>query len=194
MLEWNVVPSSGKLSHVVPVFKHGNASDPDQYRPIALASCAFNFFERLVHSRIAPRALQWSRLVPWRLSMESRCLHIRLGGHVAASAQLQTVLALYDREMNRDRVSPSYPRLRTMVRHIDQTIRTRNFKARNERIETRVLVKSHKEKVSVERKVGEYFQWRATRQCSKGDSCSFSHESWSRGTIILFCSESADTD
>ena len=35
--------------------------------------------------------------------------------------------------------------LKTMVRrHIDQMISTRHFKARNERIETGVLVKSHK--------------------------------------------------
>ena len=50
-----VVPSSWKLCHVVPVFKHGDAPDPDQYRAISLASCAFEIFERLVHGRIAPR-------------------------------------------------------------------------------------------------------------------------------------------
>ena len=42
---------------------------------------------------------------------------------------------------------PSYQRLKTMVtRHIDQMIGTRNFKARNERIDTGVLVKSQKGK------------------------------------------------
>ena len=54
-IEWNVVSSSRRLSHVVPVFKHGNASYFDQYRLIALGSCAFIIFERLVHGRIAPR-------------------------------------------------------------------------------------------------------------------------------------------
>ena len=54
---------------------------------------------------------------------------------------------------------PSYQRLKTMVRHIDQMIRMRNFKARKERIETGVLVKSHLgRKVSVEREVGECYQ------------------------------------
>ena len=49
-----------------------------------------------------------------------------------------------NQELNRDKGTPSYQRLRTMVRqHIDQT-RTRNFKARNERIETGVLVKRYK--------------------------------------------------
>ena len=53
------------------------------------------------------------------------------------SAQHQTALAVYDQGMNRDRVLHSYQRLRTLVRRqIDQMIRTRNFKARNERIET----------------------------------------------------------
>ena len=48
------------------------------------------------------------------------------------SAQLQTVLALYDQAIVRDRVMSS---------HIyDHMIRARNFKARNERIETGVLV------------------------------------------------------
>ena len=69
------------------------------------------------------------------------------------SAQHQTVLALCDQWMNRDRASQSYQRLRTLVRrHVDQMSRTRNFKARNERIETGVVVKSHKGRnVSVER-------------------------------------------
>ena len=98
------------------------------------------------------------------------------------SAQLQTVLAMYDQEMNRSRVLPSYQRLKTVIRrHIDQMIRTRNFKARNARIETWVLVKSHKgRKASVERKVGECLQWKATGQCSRGDSYSFNH-----GPIVL---------
>ena len=54
VLRWNVVPSSWKLSHVVPFFKHGDPAEPDHYRPISLASCAFKIFERLVHGRIAP--------------------------------------------------------------------------------------------------------------------------------------------
>ena len=42
-------------------------------------------------------------------------------------------------ELNGDKVTPSYQRLRTMVRQrVDQTIRTRTFKARNERFETGV--------------------------------------------------------
>ena len=94
--------------------------------------------------------------------------------------QLQTVLAMYNQELNRDSVTPSYQRLTTMVR---QHILIRWFGCATskpgERIETGVLVKSHKGRnVSVERKVGQRFQWKATGQCSKEDSCSFNHCSY----------------
>ena len=71
--------------------------------------------------------------------------------------KVKIVLAMYEQEIDRNQTIPSYQRFETMViRHIDQMIRTRNFKARNDRIQTGVLVKSQKrEKVRVERKVGE---------------------------------------
>ena len=74
------------------------------------------------------------------------------------SVQLQTVLAMYDTETDRDHVTPRHQGLKTMVRrHVDQTIMTSNFRVRNERrIETGVSVKSHEgRKVIVERQVGE---------------------------------------
>ena len=104
-----------------------------------------------------------------------RCVRLKIRG----SVQVQTVLAMNDQELDRDRVVPSYQRLKTLVRrHNELMIETRNFRVRNERIETGVLVKSHKgRKVSVERKVREGHQWKVTGQCSRGDSCSFSHGS-----------------
>ena len=55
---------------------------------------------------------------------------------IRESVQVQTVLAIHDQEIDRDRAMTSYQRLKTMVRrHIDQMIRTRNFRARHERIE-----------------------------------------------------------
>ena len=76
---------------------------------------------------------------------------------------------MYNQEMSQGRVTPNYQRFKKMVnQHIDQTIRTRNFKARNERIETGVLVKSQKGRnVSVERNVGECTQWKVNGQCSR---------------------------
>ena len=73
--------------------------------------------------------------------------------------QLQT--AMYNQKLNRVQATPSNHKLRKMVRqHFDQTIRTRNFKARNEIIETGVLVKSHKGRnVSAQGKVGDCCQF-----------------------------------
>ena len=80
--------------------------------------------------------------------------------HIRDSVQFQTVLALYERENIRSNEQPSHSRVKTSVtRHVDQMVRTRNFKARNERIGTGVVTRSQKgTKFSVERKVGECSQ------------------------------------
>ena len=46
----------------------------------------------------------------------------------------------------------------------------RNSGKRNNNLE------SKRKKAHVERKVGECYKWKAIGQCSKGDSCSFSHD------------------
>ena len=85
--------------------------------------------------------------------------------------QLQTVFALYDQETARTK-EPNYHKLKTAVKlHIDQMMRTRNFRVRNEVVERGLVAKSEKGK-----KVGECFQWKAHGQCSKGGSCSFRHD------------------
>ena len=51
------------------------------------------------------------------------------------SEQLQTVSVVYHQELNRDKVTPSFQRLRTdKEQHINEMFRTRNFKAWNDRI------------------------------------------------------------
>ena len=79
------------------------------------------------------------------------------------SDRLQTVLALHDQETVRNNGQPNYSRLKTSVRlHIDQTMRTRNFRVRNEVVERGAVTKSQKgKKANVERKVGECFQWKS---------------------------------
>ena len=64
--------------------------------------------------------------------LESLCkLRIR------ESAQLRTVLELYDTEINQKISMPNYQKLKTMVkRSIDQKLRLRNFDARQGKIET----------------------------------------------------------
>ena len=93
------------------------------------------------------------------------------------SVQLQTVMALYDQETARTK-EPNYHKSKTAVKlHIDQMMRTRNFRVRSDVVETGSVTKSQKrKKACVERKVGECFQWKAHGHCSKGDSCSFSHD------------------
>ena len=95
------------------------------------------------------------------------------------SVQTQTVLALYDKETPRNNGQPRYQRLEASVRlHVDQTMRTRNFRARNETVERDAITKGRKRKrVYVETKVGECFHWKAHGQRSTGDLCNFSHES-----------------
>ena len=83
-------------------------------------------------------------------------------------------------EMLDAKMASALKRIKTMVRrHIDQMIKTLNFRARNERIETGVLVKSQEGK-TVFKRVLLQFQPRIL--------------SWTTCTIVLSCSTSADTD
>ena len=74
-------------------------------------------------------------------------------------------------------------RLKTSVNlHIEQMMRTRNFRVRNDVVERGAVTKSSKgENAYVERKVRVCFQWKAHGQCSKGDSCSFSRDKLVQG-------------
>ena len=101
------------------------------------------------------------------------------------SVQLQTVLALYDQETSRSK-EPNYQQLKTAVKlHIDQMMRTRNFRVRTDVVERGSVTKWQKgKKANVERKVGECFQWKAHGQCSRGDSCSFTHDLLDSGNKV----------
>ena len=95
---------------------------------------------------------------------------------IEESVRLQTVLVLYDEEAVRDTGQPSNQRLKASVRlHVDQTMRNRNFRARSETVDRGASA-------YVERKVGECLQWQRNRQCARGDSCSFTHDSVSGNT------------
>ena len=86
------------------------------------------------------------------------------------------MLALYDPERCETKKQASYSRLKTSVRlFFDQKMRSRKLKARNDMIHG-VVTRSRKDnKANVERKVGDCWQWQATGQFSKGDSCGFHH-------------------
>ena len=64
---------------------------------------------------------------------------------IRESAQLKTVLELYDKEIHQKISRPTYQNLKTMVkRSMDQKLRLRNFDVRNEKIETGAVVTSRR--------------------------------------------------
>ena len=87
------------------------------------------------------------------------------------SAQLKTVVELYDMELHQ-KIS------KTMVkRSIDQKLRLRNFDARHGRIEKGAVIKNRKGIIGVEGGKGTCYQWKEKGECSQGDRCSFRHAS-----------------
>ena len=96
---------------------------------------------------------------------------------IRESAQPKTVLELYEMEIHQKESMPNCQRLKTTVkRSIDQKPRLRNFDARHGRIETGAVVKSRKGLSGVEEGKGTCYQWKEKLQCSKGERCSFRHE------------------
>ena len=78
-------------------------------------------------------------------------------------------------EIRQDRWKPSYQKLKTMVRrHIDQMIWTRNFKVRNARVETGVLIKTQDGQMSALK--GKHEIVMKGKQRNSVDACSFRHD------------------
>ena len=70
---------------------------------------------------------------------------------IRESAQLKTVLELYDMEIHQKISMPNYQKLKTMVkRRRDQKLRLRKFDARHGTFETGVVVKNRKGSSGVE--------------------------------------------
>ena len=94
------------------------------------------------------------------------------------SAQLKTALELYNMEIHQKTSVPNYQNLRPMVkRNVDQSLRLHNFDARYGKIETGAVVKNRKGLSGVKGGKGTCYQWKEKVQCSKGNQCSFRHES-----------------
>ena len=55
-------------------------------------------------------------------------------------------------------------------------MRTKNFEARNGRYETSAVFKNQGATQREQRGQGECWQWKGNGQCSKGDNCSFRHD------------------
>ena len=101
------------------------------------------------------------------------------------SAHLKT-LESYGLEIHQKISNPDFQKLKTMVkRRKEQKLRLRNFDARHGRIESGAVVKNRKGMNGVEGGKGICFQWKEKGQCSKGDRCSFRHESNDRSKPTL---------
>ena len=96
---------------------------------------------------------------------------------IRGSEKLKTVLELYDLEIHQKKAGPDYHRLKTMVKkRIEQNLRMKNFEARTGNCETSAVVKNQGTKQREQRTLGYCWQWKANGQCSKGDNCSFRHD------------------
>ena len=96
---------------------------------------------------------------------------------IRESEKLKTVLELYDLETHQKDIGPDCHRLKTMgKRSIEQSLRIKNFEARNGNYERNAVVKNQGTKARGQRIVGDCWQWEANGQCSKGDNCSFRHD------------------
>ena len=103
---------------------------------------------------------------------------------IRESEKLKTVLELYDLETHQKKLGPDYHRLKAMVkRSIEQEIRNKNFGARSGNFEKNAVVKNQGTKQREQRILGDCWQWKANRQCVKGDKCSLRHVINKRGKV-----------
>ena len=87
-------------------------------------------------------------------------------------------------EIHQKKLGPDYHRLKTMVkRSIERDLRNRNFGARNGNYERNAAVKNQETKQCGQRLLGACWQWESNGQCSKGDNCSFRHDSNKRAKL-----------
>ena len=101
---------------------------------------------------------------------------------IRESAQLKTVLELYDMEIHQKISVPNYQKLKTMEnRSMHPKLRVRNFDAGHGRIESGAVVENRKGLIGVDGGKGICHQWKEKGQCSQGDRCSFRHETQDRG-------------
>ena len=87
-------------------------------------------------------------------------------------------------EKHQKKAGSDYHRLKPMVKSIEQNLRMKNFEARIGNYETNAAVKNHMMKQRERRTQGDFWQWKANGQCSKGDNCSFRHDEDGQGDWV----------
>ena len=94
------------------------------------------------------------------------------------SEKLKIVLEVCNLEIHLRKAKPDDHRLKAMVeRSIEQDLRTRNFDARNVRIESNMLIRNQREQRHVLKGQGDCWLWKAIgQQCLKGNNCGFLHD------------------
>ena len=58
------VPQDWKLANVTPLFKKGDKSDPDNYRPVSLTSITCKLLEHIIYSKIVSHLDKYNALCP----------------------------------------------------------------------------------------------------------------------------------
>ena len=103
---------------------------------------------------------------------------------IRESEILKTALEFYDLEIHQKKAGPDDHKLKTMVkRSIEQDLRNRNLGARNGNYERNVVVKNQRTKQRGHRILADCWQWESNGQCSKGDNCSFRHDTNKRAKM-----------
>ena len=103
---------------------------------------------------------------------------------IRESEKLKTVLESHNVEIHQKKAGPDYHRLKTMVkRSIEQDLRNRNFGARNGNYDRNAEVKNQGTKQRVQRILEDCWQWESNGQCSRGDNCSFRHDTNKRAKM-----------
>ena len=119
------------------IYEHVRATED----PEAVQGLSDLFRKRLQNDDVQDFDVRWDQALLSVSEMPSDM--ILEGSNLQDSVQRQTVLALHDQETVRNNGETSYLRWKTSARrHIDQTMRTRTFRPRNEIVERGAVTKS----------------------------------------------------
>ena len=95
-----------------------------------------------------------------------------------ASVQLKNVLELFDMEIHQKISTPNFQKLKTMVkRSVDQKLRLRNLTPGTGELKQEQRPRTERDRQAPKEEKAPATSGKKKGQCSKGDKCSFRHES-----------------